>query len=119
LVSIGPIVPAAEVGDLRQGLRLQTRVNGMTVQDAYTDQMIYTVGETMSLISHTLSIRPGDLLATGTPAGVGYARKHPQLLQPGNTVEVEVGRLGILRNSMVGNDRRSAGTTTAVARHKS
>ncbi|HEV2635083.1 MAG TPA: fumarylacetoacetate hydrolase family protein [Actinocrinis sp.] len=106
---IGPMVPAAEVGDLRRGLRLQTRVNGRTVQDARTDQMIYPVGETLSLISHTLSLRPGDLLATGTPAGVGYARNPPQLLQPGDDVEVEVERLGILRNTVVGNHRRSAG----------
>lgn len=105
---IGPIVAAGEVGDLRQGLRLQTRVNGETVQDARTDQMIYTVGETLSQISHTLSLRPGDLLATGTPAGVGYARTPPQLLQPGDTVEVEVERLGVIRNAVVGNDRRFA-----------
>jgi 2-keto-4-pentenoate hydratase/2-oxohepta-3-ene-1,7-dioic acid hydratase in catechol pathway len=52
---IGPIVPAAEVGDLRQGLRLQTRVNSLTVRDAYADQMIYTVGETLSLISHSVA----------------------------------------------------------------
>lgn len=70
---------------------------------------MYTVGETLSLISHTLSLRPGDLLATGTPAGVGYARTPPQLLQPGDTVEVEVERLGVLRNTVVSNDRRSSG----------
>ncbi|MEE4545873.1 fumarylacetoacetate hydrolase family protein [Streptomyces sp. V4-01] len=104
---IGPMVPAAEVGDLKQGLRLRTRVNGETVQDGCTDQMIYTVGETLSLVSHTLSLRPGDLLATGTPAGVGYGRKPPRLLQPGDTVEVEVERLGTLRNAVVGNERRS------------
>jgi 2-keto-4-pentenoate hydratase/2-oxohepta-3-ene-1,7-dioic acid hydratase in catechol pathway len=107
---IGPMVPAAEVGDLRQGLRLQTRVNGETMQDASTDQMIHTVGETLSLISYTLSLRPGDLLATGTPAGVGYARQPPRLLQPGDVVEVEVERLGVVRNAMVGNDCRSAAT---------
>lgn len=106
---IGPMVPAGEVGDLRQGLRIQTRVNGETMQDARTDQIVYTVGETLSLISHTLSLRPGDLLATGTPAGVGYARTPPQLLQPGDTVEVEVERLGVLRNTVVSNDRRSSG----------
>ncbi len=105
---IGPIVPAAEVGDLKQGLRLQTRVNGETVQDATTDQMIYSVGETLSLVSHTLTLRPGDLLATGTPAGVGYARQPPWLLHPGDTVEVEVERLGILRNTIVGNEHRSS-----------
>jgi 2-keto-4-pentenoate hydratase/2-oxohepta-3-ene-1,7-dioic acid hydratase in catechol pathway len=106
---LGPMVPASEVGDLRQGLRVQTRVNGETVQDARTDEMVYTVGDTLSLISHTLSVRSGDLLATGTPAGVGYARKPPRLLQPGDTVEVEVERLGVLRNTVVGNGRRLAG----------
>ncbi|NEA44031.1 fumarylacetoacetate hydrolase family protein [Streptomyces sp. SID11385] len=104
---VGPMVPAAEVGDLRQGLRLRTRVNGETMQDARTDQMIYPVGETLSLISHTVSLRPGDLLATGTPAGVGYARKPPRLLQPGDTVEVEVERLGVVRNTVVDNQHRS------------
>ncbi|MFC8454942.1 fumarylacetoacetate hydrolase family protein [Kitasatospora sp. NPDC057223] len=108
---IGPIVPAAEVGDLKQGLRLQTRVNGETVQDARTDRMIYSVGETLSLISHTLTLRPGDLLATGTPAGVGYARTPPRLLQPGDVVEVEVERLGTVRNTVVGNEHRSAGNS--------
>ena len=108
---IGPMVPASEVGDLRQGLRLQTRVNGEIMQDARTDQMIHTVGETLSFISHTISLRPGDLLATGTPAGVGYARNPPRLLQPGDTVEVEVERLGILRNTVVNNDRRLGALT--------
>lgn len=103
---LGPMVPAAEVGDLRQGLRLQTRVNGEVMQDARTDQMIYPVGETLSLISHTLSLRPGDLLATGTPAGVGYARTPPRFLGPGDTVEVEVERLGVLRTTVVGNESR-------------
>ncbi|WP_103356027.1 fumarylacetoacetate hydrolase family protein [Amycolatopsis sp. CA-128772] len=103
---IGPLIPAAEVGDLRRGLRLRTRVNGEIVQDARTDQMIYTVGETLSQVSHSLSLRPGDLLATGTPSGVGYARTPPRLLQAGDTVEVEVERLGVLRNSVVGNNHR-------------
>lgn len=107
---LGPMVPATEVGNLSQGLRIQTRVNGQTVQDARTDQMIHKVGETLSFISHSLSLRPGDLLATGTPSGVGYARTPPQLLTPGDTVEVEVERLGVLRNVVVGNEQRSAGT---------
>ncbi|MDQ2740516.1 MAG: fumarylacetoacetate hydrolase family protein [Actinomycetota bacterium] len=106
---VGPMVPAAEVGDLKQGLRLRTRVNGEVMQDGNTDRMIYSVGETLSLISHTLSLRPGDLLATGTPAGVGYSRTPPRLLHPGDVVEVEVDRLGLLRNTVVGNDYRSAG----------
>ena len=100
------MVPAAEVGDLRDGLLVQTRVNGETMQSGSTDEMVYTVGETLSLISHTFTLRPGDLLATGTPSGVGYARTPPVLLQPGDVVEVEVERLGVLRNSVVGNDAR-------------
>ncbi|MHA6758103.1 fumarylacetoacetate hydrolase family protein [Streptacidiphilus sp. PAMC 29251] len=103
--ALGPMVPATEVGDLKQGLRLRTRVNGETVQSARTDQMIHTVGETLSLISHTLTLHPGDLLATGTPAGVGYSRTPPRLLVPGDEVEVEVDLLGTVRNLVVGRDR--------------
>ncbi|WP_346618505.1 fumarylacetoacetate hydrolase family protein [Blastococcus montanus] len=105
---LGPMVPAAEVGDLRDGLRVRTRVNGETVQDARTDEMVYTVGDTLAHISRTFTLRPGDLLATGTPSGVGYARTPPWLLQPGDVVEVEVDRLGVLRNSVVGTEARKA-----------
>lgn len=103
---LGPMVPAAEVGDLRDGLRVRTRVNGETVQDGDTREMVYTVGETLAYISRTLSVEPGDLLATGTPAGVGYARMPPWLLGPGDEVEVEVDRLGILRNHVVAASER-------------
>jgi len=103
---LGPLVPAAEVGDLRDGLRVQTRVNGETVQDGRTDEMVYPVGDTLSLISHTFTLRPGDLLATGTPSGVGYARDPQWLLQPGDVVEVEVERLGVLTNRVVENAAR-------------
>ena len=106
---LGPMVPAAEVGDLRDGLRVRTRVNGETVQDGSTDEMVYTVGDTLALISRTFTVRPGDLLATGTPSGVGYARTPPWLMQPGDVVEVEVDRLGVLRNTVVDNAARSAG----------
>jgi 2-keto-4-pentenoate hydratase/2-oxohepta-3-ene-1,7-dioic acid hydratase in catechol pathway len=103
---LGPLVPAAEVGDLRDGLRVQTRVNGEVVQDGCTDEMVYPVGDTLSLISRTFTLRPGDLLATGTPSGVGYARTPPWLLHPGDVVEVEVERLGVLTNRVVGNEAR-------------
>lgn len=83
---LGPMVPAGEVGDLRDGLRVRTRVNGELVQDGSTAEMVYTVGDTLSLISHTFTLRPGDLLATGTPSGVGYARNPPWLLHPGDVV---------------------------------
>ncbi|MGY1651010.1 fumarylacetoacetate hydrolase family protein [Geodermatophilus sp. SYSU D01119] len=106
---LGPLVPAAEVGDLRDGLRVRTRVNGETVQDGRTDEMVYTVGDTLSLVSRTSTLRPGDLLATGTPSGVGYARTPPWLMQPGDVVEVEVERLGVLTNRIVGSEARRDG----------
>ncbi len=70
--------------------------------------MVYAVGDTLALISRTFTLEPGDLLATGTPSGVGYARTPPWLLQPCDVVEVEVERLGVLRNTIVGNHDRTA-----------
>lgn len=103
---LGPMVPADEVGDLRDGLTVQTRVNGTIVQHGSTAQMIYGVGETLAHISELLTLHPGDLLATGTPSGVGYARTPPWLLHPGDTVEVEIDRLGTLTNHIVDNSHR-------------
>jgi 2-keto-4-pentenoate hydratase/2-oxohepta-3-ene-1,7-dioic acid hydratase in catechol pathway len=111
---LGPLVPADEVGDLRDGLRVQTRVNGAVVQEGTTDQMVYTVGDTLSLVSQTLTLHPGDLLATGTPSGVGYSRTPPWLLQPGDLVEVEIDRLGVLCNPIVANDERRAAVEAAL-----
>ena len=99
--ALGPIVPASEVGDISDGLRIRTLVNGETVQDGSTRQMIYSVGEVLAHVSQTITLLPGDLLATGTPAGVGYGRNPPWLLIPGDVVEVEVERLGKVRNSIV------------------
>ena len=71
--------------------------------------MLFHPAETLAHISHTMTLHPGDLLATGTPAGVGYARTPPRLLRPGDVVEVEAERLGTLRNTIVGSDRRHRG----------
>lgn len=103
---LGPIVTADEVGDLREGLRIRTRVNGTLVQDGNSRDMLFEVGETLSHISHTLTLNPGDLLCTGTPDGVGYARTPAWLLQPGDIVEVEVEKLGTLTNPIVTNRNR-------------
>jgi 2-keto-4-pentenoate hydratase/2-oxohepta-3-ene-1,7-dioic acid hydratase in catechol pathway len=93
---IGPLVTADEVGDLRNGLHLTTRVNGITVQDGNTRDMIFEVGVVLALASRTMTLEPGDILATGTPEGVGAARTPPWLLHDGDVVEVEVERLGVL-----------------------
>ncbi|WP_300403035.1 fumarylacetoacetate hydrolase family protein [Nocardioides sp.] len=103
---LGPIVPAGEVGDLRDGLEVVTRVNGEVVQQGRTDEMVYTVGDTLSLVSRTITLRPGDLLATGTPSGVGYTRTPPWLLNAGDVVEVEVESLGTLTNAIVRHEAR-------------
>ncbi|HEY1530594.1 MAG TPA: fumarylacetoacetate hydrolase family protein [Galbitalea sp.] len=105
---LGPLVPAAEVGDLRDGLQIETRVNGEVVQHGSTKQMIYGVGETLAYVSRTFTLNAGDLLATGTPSGVGYARTPPWLLQPGDVVEVEIERLGTLTNHIVDNSHRGS-----------
>ena len=106
---VGPMIPASEVGDLRDGLQIETRVNGEVVQHASTNQMIYGVGETLAYMSRSFTINAGDLLATGTPSGVGYARTPPWLLHPGDVVEVEVERLGVLTNHIVDNSHRHSG----------
>ncbi|CAN7174082.1 fumarylacetoacetate hydrolase family protein [Arthrobacter sp. LjRoot14] len=93
---LGPLVSRDEVGDLRDGLQVRTRVNGTEVQNGNTRDMIFPVPEIISLISQTLTLHPGDVIATGTPEGVGYARTPQWLLQPGDTVEVEIDRLGTL-----------------------
>jgi 2-keto-4-pentenoate hydratase/2-oxohepta-3-ene-1,7-dioic acid hydratase in catechol pathway len=113
--AVGPIVPASEVGDISAGLRLRTLVNGETVQDASTRDMIHSVGAILAHVSRTITLLPGDILATGTPAGVGYARNPPRLLSPGDVVEVEAERLGKVRNTIVSSDHRGVGLPTSSA----
>ena len=103
---LGPIVTADEVGDLRDGLRVQTRVNGQTVQDGNTRDMVYELGAVLSLVSHSFTLRAGDIVCTGTPEGVGYSRTPPWLLHPGDVVEVEIERIGTISNPIVANDAR-------------
>jgi 2,4-diketo-3-deoxy-L-fuconate hydrolase len=103
---MGPLVTADEVGPLAAGLELTTRVNGEVVQRGSTRDLIFGVGDVLSLVSRTLTLEPGDVLVTGTPAGVGYVRTPPWLLRPGDVVEVEVERLGLLRTPICGADGR-------------
>lgn len=102
---LGPLVTHDEVGDLRDGLWVRTRVNGEVVQDGDTRDMIFEVGEVLALISQTMTINPGDVIATGTPEGVGYVRTPPWLLRAGDLVEVEIERLGVLRTLVVPRDQ--------------
>jgi 2-keto-4-pentenoate hydratase/2-oxohepta-3-ene-1,7-dioic acid hydratase in catechol pathway len=104
---LGPIVTADETGDLTDGLRLVTRVNGEIMQDGDTRDMIFTVPRLLAQISGTMTLHPGDLIATGTPEGVGYVRTPPRLLVPGDVVEVEIDRLGTLRTPVTDASGRS------------
>jgi len=90
---VGPVlVPAALVPD-PQALRVMCRVNGRVTQDGSTSAMIFTVAEALSFISRNLTLEPGDLVATGTPSGVGP-------IAPGDVVEVEISGIGVLRNTV-------------------
>ena len=104
--AIGPVVTADEVGDIGAGLRLQTRLNGATMQSATTADMIFSVGRILSYLSEVMTLEPGDVIATGTPEGVGHARTPPVFMRPGDVIEVEVERLGVLRNTIVDASRR-------------
>jgi 2,4-didehydro-3-deoxy-L-rhamnonate hydrolase len=103
---IGSIVTADEVGDPAQGLRLETRVNRQLMQSASTADMIFSVGRILSYLSEILTLNPGDVIATGTPSGVGHARKPPRFLVPGDIVEVEIERVGSLRTPMTDSSMR-------------
>jgi len=99
---LGPhIVTADELPPGASGLRIATRVNGKTMQDSDTGDMIFSTARTIAILSEIMTLEPGDMIATGTPSGVAHARKPPAWMQPGDTVEVEVERIGTLRNPVV------------------
>ncbi|MBA3483901.1 MAG: fumarylacetoacetate hydrolase family protein [Pirellulales bacterium] len=95
---IGPsIVTADEVQD-PHSLSIELRLNGETMQRSSTSELIFRVDQLVSYLSHVFPLEPGDLIFTGTPSGVGFARKPPIFLQPGDVCEVEIESLGVLRN---------------------
>lgn len=96
---LGPYVVTAD--DLPKGaspLRIQTRVNGKTMQDSNTSDMIFPVARTIALLSEIMTLEPGDMIATGTPQGVAHARKPPAWMKAGDTVEIEIEGIGVLSN---------------------
>lgn len=94
---IGPwIVPASDIDP--SDLHLLTRVNGVVKQDASTKQMYFKVARIIAELSRGLTLVPGDIIATGTPPGIGDARKPPEYLKPGDVMETEIVGLGTLRN---------------------
>jgi 2-keto-4-pentenoate hydratase/2-oxohepta-3-ene-1,7-dioic acid hydratase in catechol pathway len=98
---VGPkLVPADEVPDPHD-LRIRAIVSGEVLQDSTTANLIFGVDEIISHASQTMTLEPGDLILTGTPAGVGVFRDPQRLLQPGDEVTIEIERVGVLTNPVV------------------
>lgn len=97
----GPwMVTADEIEPGRQ-LKLETRLNGEVVQSSHTGHMIFSIPKLINYASTIFTLTPGDVIATGTPAGVGWSRKPQRFMKPGDVCEVEIEGIGILRNPIV------------------
>ena len=98
----GPcLVTPEELPPGAAGLRIQSRLNGKVMQDANTDVFLWNVVEALRIITECMTLEPGDVIITGTPAGVGYARTPPVWMAPGDICEIEVEGVGILSNPIV------------------
>lgn len=97
----GPVlVTADELPPGATDLRIQARLNGQVMQDANTRDMIWGVAETIMLLSECMTLEPGDVIIMGTPAGVGQARTPPVWMKHGDTIEIDIERIGVLRNTI-------------------
>lgn len=97
--AFGPVlVTADELAPGATGLRIQSRLNGRVMQDATTTDMIWSVAETLALLSDCMTLEAGDVIVMGTPAGVGQARTPPVWMQHGDVIEIEIDGIGLLAN---------------------
>jgi len=99
--TFAPLGPWIETDLDPDHVGLRTRLNGEVMQEGNTDDLIFSVRELIAHLSHSLTLLPGTVILTGTPAGVGFARTPPVFLQPGDVVEVEIDGIGTLRNPVV------------------
>ena len=97
---VGPLVPASEVAD-PHALRIRAILNGETMQDSTTANLIFSIDEVISYVSQTSTLEAGDLILTGTPAGVGVFRDPQRLLAPGDEITIEIDGVGSLTNPVV------------------
>jgi len=98
---VGPaLVPAAKIAD-PQALGIRAILNGEVMQDSTTANMVFGIAEIVAFVSQAITLEPGDLLLTGTPAGVGVFRDPPVRLQPGDEITVEIDGIGVLTNPVV------------------
>jgi len=110
--AFGPaFVTADELPAGARGLRLETRLNGEVMQSSNTDRMIFDVATLVATISEAITLLPGDLIVTGTPSGIGHSRTPKLYMKPGDVVEVEIEKVGVLRNTIV--DEKSAAVRAA------
>ncbi len=97
----GPVlVTADELPPGASELSIQARLNGQVMQNANTRDMIWSVAETIKLVTECMTLEPGDLIIMGTPAGVGQARTPPVWMKHGDTIEIEIENIGVLRNTI-------------------
>lgn len=108
--ALGPeMVTADEVPPGAHGLRISTRVNGITVQDSSTADLVFDVPMLVSLVSHTVGLRPGDLIATGTPSGVAAGMASPKWLKAGDAIDMSIEGICTLSNTVVDAQAPAAG----------
>jgi 2-keto-4-pentenoate hydratase/2-oxohepta-3-ene-1,7-dioic acid hydratase in catechol pathway len=91
------VATADEIADPHD-LSIKFRLNGETLQDSNTGQLIFKIPELIEFLSKSITLEPGDVIATGTPPGVGFARKPPIFMKPGDVADVEIEGLGVLSN---------------------
>ena len=100
----GPWMVTADEIEPGRELKLEVRLNGETVQSSHTGHMIFSIPKLINYASTIFTLSPGDVIATGTPAGVGWSKKPPRFMKPGDLVEVEIEAIGLLRNPVVAQD---------------
>ena len=100
----GPWMVTADEIEPGRELKLEVRLNGETVQSSHTGHMIFSIPKLIHYASTIFTLTPGDVIATGTPAGVGWSKKPPRFMKPGDIVEVEIEAIGLLRNPVVAQD---------------
>lgn len=112
--AVGPIVVTPdEVPEGASGLSIQTRLNDRVVQDSNTSDMIFPVAKTIAIVSQIMTLEPGDMIAFGTPPGVGHARKPQLWMKDGDVVEVEIEGIGVCRNPIVAETSLNAESVAA------
>jgi len=98
----GPeFVSADELPKGAAGLNIQARLNGEVLQNDNTENMVFNVAETIAILTEALTLLTGDMLVMGTPSGVGAARKPPVWMKDGDTIEIEIEKIGVLQNPVV------------------